>query len=125
MRRSERFNQGRGRTSAGSGGTPCPIVGIPGRSSPCGLAVTRSRSARRHVAIRTLAVQFALLIALAVPGAAQTQTLRSPDVIFVPTPQEVVDVMLEVAHVTKNDIDYGLGSGDGRITIPAAKTSRA
>jgi len=73
------------------------------------------------MALRTLAVQFALLIALVAPGAGQTQTLRAPDVIFVPTPQEVVDVMLEVAHVTKDDIVYDLGSGDGRIPITAAK----
>jgi precorrin-6B methylase 2 len=73
--------------------------------------------------IRTLAVQLALLllVALLAPGAAQAQALRAPDVIFVPTPQEVVDVMLEVAHVTKNDIVYDLGSGDGRIPITAAR----
>ena len=73
--------------------------------------------------IRTLAVQLALLllVALLAPDAAQAQALRAPDVIFVPTPQEVVDVMLEVAHVTKNDVVYDLGSGDGRIPITAAK----
>ena len=48
--------------------------------------------------------------------------LRTPDVIFVPTPQEVVDVMLKVAKVTKNDVVYDLGSGDGRIPITAART---
>ena len=42
--------------------------------------------------------------------------------IFVPTPQEVVDVMLKIAKVTKNDVVYDLGSGDGRIPITAAKT---
>ena len=52
---------------------------------------------------------------------AQNQ-LRSPDVIFVPTPQEVVDAMLKVARVTQNDVIYDLGSGDGRIPITAAKT---
>jgi predicted RNA methylase len=48
--------------------------------------------------------------------------LRTADVIFVPTPQEVVDAMLKVAKVTKNDVIYDLGSGDGRIPITAAKT---
>jgi predicted RNA methylase len=43
-------------------------------------------------------------------------------VIFVPTPQEVVDAMLKLAKVTKNDVVYDLGSGDGRIPITAAKT---
>jgi tRNA G37 N-methylase Trm5 len=51
----------------------------------------------------------------------QTGQLRQPDVIFVPTPQEVVDAMLEMANVTKNDVIYDLGSGDGRIPITAAK----
>ncbi len=46
---------------------------------------------------------------------------RTPDVIFVPTPQDVVDAMLKVAKVTKNDVIYDLGSGDGRIPITAAK----
>jgi cyclopropane fatty-acyl-phospholipid synthase-like methyltransferase len=40
---------------------------------------------------------------------------------FVPTPVEVVDRMLELAEVTKNDVVYDLGSGDGRIVIRAAK----
>jgi trans-aconitate methyltransferase len=44
-----------------------------------------------------------------------------PDVIFVPTPQEVVDKMLEIAKVGKDDVLYDLGSGDGRIPVTAAK----
>ncbi len=47
--------------------------------------------------------------------------IREPDVIFVPTPQEVVDKMLEMAKVTKDDIVYDLGCGDGRIVVTAAK----
>ena len=46
---------------------------------------------------------------------------REPDVIFVPTPQEVVDKMLELADVKKDDIVYDLGCGDGRIVVTAAK----
>lgn len=73
---------------------------------------------------RTLALSIVLLAAFVSPAGAQaTQTpLRSPDVIFVPTPQEVVDAMLKLAKVTKNDVVYDLGSGDGRIPITAAKT---
>ena len=44
-----------------------------------------------------------------------------PDVVFVPTPQEVVEKMLEVAKVTKNDVVYDLGCGDARIPCTAAK----
>ena len=43
-----------------------------------------------------------------------------PDVVYVPTPQEVVDVMLEMADVGPDDVLYDLGSGDGRIPITAA-----
>src|SRR6187402_3257810 len=70
---------------------------------------------------RRIVLSLAILAALVVPSSAQ-QPLRSPDVIFVPTPQEVVDAMLKLAKVTKNDVLYDLGSGDGRIAITAAKT---
>ena len=46
---------------------------------------------------------------------------RTPDVIFVPTPEEVVAAMLDVARVTKDDVVYDLGCGDGRIVIAAAQ----
>ena len=46
---------------------------------------------------------------------------RSPDVIFVPTPNDVVDKMLEMAKVTAKDTVYDLGCGDGRIVITAAQ----
>jgi len=45
---------------------------------------------------------------------------REPDVIYVPTPQNVVDRMLELAQVTKDDLLYDLGCGDGRIVVTAA-----
>ena len=47
--------------------------------------------------------------------------LRDPDVIYVPTPQNVVDAMLKMANVTAKDVVYDLGSGDGRIPITAAE----
>ncbi|GAP95678.1 SAM-dependent methyltransferase [Leptolyngbya sp. NIES-2104] len=43
------------------------------------------------------------------------------DVPYVPTPEPVVDAMLKVAKVGKNDVLLDLGSGDGRIPITAAK----
>jgi precorrin-6B methylase 2 len=42
-------------------------------------------------------------------------------VVWVPTPQAVVDKMLDLTQVTKDDIVYDLGSGDGRTVITAAK----
>ena len=59
---------------------------------------------------------------LSVAQAAQPNApARTPDVIFVPTPQQVVDEMLKVANVKKGDVLYDLGSGDGRIPVTAAK----
>jgi hypothetical protein len=46
---------------------------------------------------------------------------RRPDVIFVPTPQDVVEKMLELAKVTKDDVVADLGCGDGRVVVTAAK----
>jgi ribosomal protein L11 methylase PrmA len=72
--------------------------------------------------LHRLAMCLALIGVVAAPAAAQqTAPNRTPDVIFVPTPQEVVDAMLKVAKVTGKDVIYDLGSGDGRIPITAAK----
>jgi ubiquinone/menaquinone biosynthesis C-methylase UbiE len=51
----------------------------------------------------------------------QSPKAGKPDVIYVPTPQTVVDAMLEMADVKRDDVVYDLGSGDGRIVITAAK----
>jgi SAM-dependent methyltransferase len=45
----------------------------------------------------------------------------TPEVPYVPTPEEVVMEMLNMAGVTQNDTVYDLGCGDGRIVITAAK----
>ena len=74
----------------------------------------------------------ALLIAasstLALAQAQKTPPLYEPqsgqegkDVVWVPTPQVVVDRMLDMAKVTPNDFVMDLGSGDGRTVITAAK----
>lgn len=55
------------------------------------------------------------------PAVAQAPALRSPDVVYVPTPQAVVDRMLAIANVNSKDVLYDLGSGDGRIPITAAQ----
>jgi SAM-dependent methyltransferase len=52
------------------------------------------------------------------PAAAQEAPSLAP---YVPTPQEVVDRMLEIASVTTDDVVYDLGCGDGRIPITAAR----
>ncbi len=69
-----------------------------------------------------------LSLALALPAVAQDQKKFQPqvgqagkDVIWVPTPEEVVDRMLTMAQVGPNDFHMDLGSGDGKIVIAAAK----
>jgi precorrin-6B methylase 2 len=70
----------------------------------------------------TLTTLFLLTWATVFVFAQQTPTAtRTPDVPYVPTNQEVVDAMLKLAKVTKNDVVYDLGCGDGRIVITAAK----
>ena len=46
---------------------------------------------------------------------------QGKDVVWVPTPQELVDKMMEIAKVTPDDFVIDLGSGDGRTVITAAK----
>ncbi len=72
----------------------------------------------------------ALVLSLVAAGA-QAQPAPKPfephsgqpgkDVVWVPTPQALVDKMLEIAKVTANDYVMDLGSGDGRTVITAAK----
>ena len=67
----------------------------------------------------------ALLVmpALSAPADAtkEAEPKRKPDVIYAPTPQGVVEKMLEMADVKKADVVYDLGCGDGRIPVTAAK----
>jgi phospholipid N-methyltransferase len=55
-------------------------------------------------------------------ASAQDSALESKKIVpFVPSPENVVDKMIELAGVKKGDTVYDLGSGDGRIVIAAAK----
>jgi precorrin-6B methylase 2 len=81
--------------------------------------------------LRALAAGAVLVLAAAwhadagagAPGAGSTLAAeqRRPDVVYVPTPPEVVDAMLKVAGVKAGDVIYDLGSGDGRIVVTAAQ----
>ena len=46
---------------------------------------------------------------------------KEPQVVYVSTPPDAVERMLEMAQVTKDDVVYDLGCGDGRIVVAAAK----
>jgi cyclopropane fatty-acyl-phospholipid synthase-like methyltransferase len=63
----------------------------------------------------------AVMLAAASAGAQPFKGTKQPDVRYVPSPDSVVEAMLELAHVTAEDVVYDLGSGDGRIPIAAAK----
>lgn len=69
-----------------------------------------------------IAVLFAALSALSVFGTlTQPPAAKTPDIHFAVTPQPLADEMLRLARVTRNDVVYDLGSGDGRIVVLAAQ----
>jgi SAM-dependent methyltransferase len=74
----------------------------------------------RRSAVFVLALTLVLAVAACAPVSFPAPS-RPPDAIYLPTDEEIVKVMLDVAQVTKDDIVYDLGSGDGRIPIAAAK----
>ncbi len=84
-------------------------------------------SAIRPHAVRgaAIAVPLALLLAAA-PGIAQEPYQpqvgqAGKDVVWVPTPEPLVERMLAMAQVGRGDVVFDLGSGDGRVVIAAAK----
>src|SRR5262249_40964133 len=52
---------------------------------------------------------------------AQSIEVDAAQIYFAATPQRIVEAMLTLAHVTRDDVVYDLGSGDGRIVIIAAQ----
>jgi cyclopropane fatty-acyl-phospholipid synthase-like methyltransferase len=75
---------------------------------------------RRRVLAATIAGLLACTVGAWPSAVAQTPPQRRPDVRYLPTPQNVVEAMLEFVHVRRDDVVYDLGSGDGRIPITAA-----
>jgi len=51
----------------------------------------------------------------------ETTPKQGPDCVYVPTPHDIVEKMLAMAKVKKEDVIYDLGCGDGRIVVQAAK----
>jgi tRNA G37 N-methylase Trm5 len=81
----------------------------------------RLRPAKALSIVLVLGLVASATAPLAAQGAAAPAGLRTPDVIYVPTRQTVVDAMLKVASVKAGDVLYDLGCGDGRIPVTAAK----
>jgi ubiquinone/menaquinone biosynthesis C-methylase UbiE len=75
----------------------------------------------RHVRTPGAIILLALVALTGGRSAGAQAPARPVDVGYVPTPQDVVDAMLKLANVSRSDIVYDLGSGDGRIPITAAK----
>jgi ribosomal protein L11 methylase PrmA len=71
--------------------------------------------------MRAMRAQLLIVSALFAACGATAATAREPDVIYVPTPQELVEDMLRLADVRRGDVLYDLGSGDGRIPVTAAR----
>ncbi len=77
-------------------------------------------SSNRHD-IRMLKIRIAILFVLSLIAFYPSQVRPQDSIPFVPSPMIVVERMLQLAEITKNDRLYDLGSGDGRIVIQAAK----
>jgi SAM-dependent methyltransferase len=69
----------------------------------------------------TLGPTLLLSVLFASGISAQSPTRKTPDIHFAVTPQPLADAMLTLARVTKADVVYDLGSGDGRIVVLAAQ----
>jgi len=79
---------------------------------------------RQMISALTLALAMGNLAAAAQPVSQAYEPhvgQEGKDVVWVPTPQALVDKMLDMAKVTANDYVIDLGSGDGRTVITAAK----
>jgi len=71
--------------------------------------------------MRAMRARVLIVSALFAACGATAAAAREPDVIYVPTPQALVEDMLRLADVKRGDVLYDLGSGDGRIPVTAAK----
>ncbi len=85
------------------------------------LALAWAATSPGRAAELTLQAPFTGQSALRLGETAQAEEKKVPDVIFVPTPQALVERMLALAEVKKGDVVYDLGCGDGRIVVTAAK----
>ena len=86
-----------------------------------------ARTVRRKATVFRLLLITALATLTALPALAQSKPFEpvvgqpGKDVVWVPTPQALVEKMLDMARLTPQDFHMDLGSGDGRTVITAAK----
>jgi cyclopropane fatty-acyl-phospholipid synthase-like methyltransferase len=91
------------------------------RSNPFASAFSQERTAMLRT--RLLGLGFVGLLALTgiSHGVGQDKDKEAYSDLYVPTPQNAVEKMLDMARVTKDDVVFDLGCGDGRIVATAAK----
>jgi SAM-dependent methyltransferase len=99
-----------------------PFTTFPTQAAPLPLERFVSGKLAPRFALQQTPASTSILPA---PAAATAQPAVNPpvhlDVIYVPTPQTIVDKMLEMAEIKPGDVLYDLGCGDGRIMVTAAK----
>lgn len=83
--------------------------------------MTHTPLLRSRIVLGAFAALIGSAVSLTTAQVPEEPPVRTPDVPYVPTPQDVVDKMLEMAAVKEGEVVYDLGCGDGRIVITAAK----
>jgi tRNA A58 N-methylase Trm61 len=78
----------------------------------------------RPISTAIFTFSFLLLLQAAPAGIADDETgefTKTPDCVYVGTPYDVIDAMLDTASIGRSEVVYDLGCGDGRIIVAAAK----
>jgi SAM-dependent methyltransferase len=91
------------------------------RVRPLALALLLAFNSSAYAQAQKDAAPAAPAAPAAAPAYEPSSGQAGKDVVWVPTPQVLVDKMLDLAKVTKSDFVMDLGSGDGRTVITAAK----
>lgn len=107
-----------------SGPAPKATPNVAASAAPSAVASTAPSVAPSVAPSATAAQPSAVADAgdpLEAEAKAQWEKDQHIDIVYVPTPQKVVDKMLDVAKVTSSDVVYDLGCGDGRIVVASAK----
>jgi SAM-dependent methyltransferase len=115
-----------GAVLACSGGGGAGGGGSSGAASPTGKPPSEELVQAARAEAQAGALAFLLMLQAADDEArraaeARVDPAREPDVIYVATPEPVIEKMLELAEVEADDVVYDLGCGDGRIVIAAAR----
>jgi SAM-dependent methyltransferase len=74
-----------------------------------------------RIAFSSLLLLAAVVCPIAPLRSDDTKFIRTPDVVYVGTPYDIVSKMLKMARIRKTDLVYDLGCGDGRILVLAAQ----